>query len=118
MDIDKLTQTKACRSKYYSFSTLLDIDKLTRRNDSRLLHLGFSTLLDIDKLTLWTNQLTRENVLVLCWILINLHPNAKDLFVSGFSTLLDIDKLTPGIRRRPKRRCFSTLLDIDKLTHV
>ena len=56
-----------------SFSTLLDIDKLTHARLQRPEYLGFSTLLDIDKLTpdIPTNAV--ELVLVLCWILINLH---------------------------------------------
>ena len=55
----------------------------------------FSTLLDIDKLTLDTAQSTPGEVLVLCWILINLHPLRYGVIIApSFSTLLDIDKLT------------------------
>ena len=35
----------------------------------------FSTLLDIDKLTLYYNYASKHVVLVLCWILINLHKH-------------------------------------------
>ena len=73
LDIDKLTQ-RAPRAKWKkSFSTLLDIDKLTPCNVSPCRYTGFSTLLDIDKLTLITFLAIAFFVLVLCWILINLH---------------------------------------------
>ena len=56
-------------------------------------------------------------VLVLCWILINLHIGGSvGASVPGFSTLLDIDKLTLFTLRIAGSLSFSTLLDIDKLT--
>ena len=39
--------------------------------------LSFSTLLDIDKLTHWCHDRHQDGVLVLCWILINLHSSSK-----------------------------------------
>ena len=41
-----------------------------------LVDVGFSTLLDIDKLTLIKALYIDDTVLVLCWILINLHRSA------------------------------------------
>ena len=73
MDIDKLTLAKIINSMIAGFSTLLDIDKLTRRGHGQQACRGFSTLLDIDKLTLCVRNAQRIFVLVLCWILINLH---------------------------------------------
>ena len=58
---------------YQSFSTLLDIDKLTPTHAEYKVKNGFSTLLDIDKLTLNLMANVATLVLVLCWILINLH---------------------------------------------
>ncbi len=55
------------------FSTLLDIDKLTLPGCVVQSMSSFSTLLDIDKLTPDTVFVDSGNVLVLCWILINLH---------------------------------------------
>ena len=55
------------------FSTLLDIDKLTRAEPYGDCRSSFSTLLDIDKLTRFSLQYLVVKVLVLCWILINLH---------------------------------------------
>ena len=60
----------------YSFSTLLDIDKLTQNYDYSMRREGFSTLLDIDKLTPVFRNLAKGYVLVLCWILINLHDKS------------------------------------------
>ena len=103
-----------------------------------LLQNSFSTLLDIDKLTLADKEGVQSVVLVLCWILINLHAETR-MGVDGqvlvlcwilinlhlckrygsqysFSTLLDIDKLTPDGKCAYCNNCFSTLLDIDKLT--
>ena len=57
------------------FSTLLDIDKLTPDVINGLVGFSFSTLLDIDKLTLYYNYASKHVVLVLCWILINLHKH-------------------------------------------
>ena len=57
--------------------------------------MGFSTLLDIDKLTLMMMIVVQAMVLVLCWILINLHRKDYRNDCRSFSTLLDIDKLTP-----------------------
>ncbi len=72
--------------------------------------------MDIDKLTQRGFQQVKVIVLVLCWILINLHrAYASARMEHGFSTLLDIDKLTPDCRWVFAVCCFSTLLDIDKL---
>ena len=57
----------------FSFSTLLDIDKLTQIKSAIMTAASFSTLLDIDKLTQKEYEFKRRTVLVLCWILINLH---------------------------------------------
>ena len=73
LDIDKLTHKPAAIIRQYSFSILLDIDKLTPNALSLAASIGFSILLDIDKLTLLTIQILISLVLVLCWILINLH---------------------------------------------
>ena len=70
-----------------SFSTLLDIDKLTRTRRAMRVHDSFSTLLDIDKLTPLPQENLKRRVLVLCWILINLHlPSAVDTI--GFVLVL------------------------------
>ena len=55
------------------FSTLLDIDKLTLYFSNQSAPIRFSTLLDIDKLTQGLVLPISYLVLVLCWILINLH---------------------------------------------
>ena len=51
----------------------MDIDKLTRYYFFGYYVFCFSTLLDIDKLTLLLTDRIQILVLVLCWILINLH---------------------------------------------
>ena len=73
MDIDKLTQKLIKGREHLGFSTLLDIDKLTQIFNCTPCQLSFSTLLDIDKLTLHWHRRLLVRVLVLCWILINLH---------------------------------------------
>ena len=73
MDIDKLTPILLPRQTISCFSTLLDIDKLTLAVNRPYTNSGFSTLLDIDKLTLIMIVEELFPVLVLCWILINLH---------------------------------------------
>ena len=96
----------------------MDIDKLTLGRPQGLCLFCFSTLLDIDKLTHRKDFYPVFFVLVLCWILINLHINDRaDCIDYCFSTLLDIDKLTRYARYVKYCLCFSTLLDIDKLTH-
>ena len=77
LDIDKLTPRVMLACMVSSFSTLLDIDKLTRIAAGTECCAGFSTLLDIDKLTLCVVMLSVLPVLVLCWILINLHSAAR-----------------------------------------
>ena len=84
LDIDKLTPAFRRFNLHISFSTLLDIDKLTHKLElPKVLH-GFSTLLDIDKLTPTTNARRKKLVLVLCWILINLHSAQCSFRVPGF----------------------------------
>ncbi len=73
LDIDKLTRALRSVRGLYGFSTLLDIDKLTHYKVTLRAYKGFSTLLDIDKLTLVSRAHIITKVLVLCWILINLH---------------------------------------------
>ena len=73
MDIDKLTQMQINTAILQRFSTLLDIDKLTHSPLPLYQIVGFSTLLDIDKLTQKPVYARLMIVLVLCWILINLH---------------------------------------------
>ena len=73
MDIDKLTLRKTLYYFIKGFSTLLDIDKLTLTAHNASRAHSFSTLLDIDKLTLNGHRVRMQDVLVLCWILINLH---------------------------------------------
>ena len=79
-----------------SFSTLLDIDKLTPmvylNNKRRVLVLCW-ILINLHK---HYANITTVVVLVLCWILINLHASIYySISLLSFSTLLDIDKLTP-----------------------
>ncbi len=73
MDIDKLTLIFPEGHTNFGFSTLLDIDKLTPQKVHGHNVAGFSTLLDIDKLTQPNAGAVERSVLVLCWILINLH---------------------------------------------
>ena len=73
LDIDKLTLKNNPYIKTISFSTLLDIDKLTPMICWHSAISCFSTLLDIDKLTPASFCGHLVCVLVLCWILINLH---------------------------------------------
>ena len=73
MDIDKLTRRCFATIQTYGFSTLLDIDKLTQPVADGFDSTSFSTLLDIDKLTPQSADNISTLVLVLCWILINLH---------------------------------------------
>ena len=73
LDIDKLTLCFVLQQSHCSFSTLLDIDKLTLYPPAADYTTSFSTLLDIDKLTRQERPLNPGSVLVLCWILINLH---------------------------------------------
>ena len=73
LDIDKLTRARPMPVYGTRFSTLLDIDKLTQVLRVFCMSTGFSTLLDIDKLTLRVVENEVRAVLVLCWILINLH---------------------------------------------
>ena len=63
----------------FCFSTLLDIDKLTQLWRSISDDVCFSTLLDIDKLTPVYLVLLLIFVLVLCWILINLHYSVEGM---------------------------------------
>ena len=80
----------------------MDIDKLTHAAIKHKLTASFSTLLDIDKLTQVKNVSALLIVLVLCWILINLHDAAGGVISDwSFSTLLDIDKLTHDIKSHP-----------------
>ena len=73
LDIDKLTPQGTSADDEVCFSTLLDIDKLTPYRVKNRGRRSFSTLLDIDKLTLQPVCMLLCLVLVLCWILINLH---------------------------------------------
>ena len=63
---------------FIRFSTLLDIDKLTPKGIPHFNIERFSTLLDIDKLTHTKEQIAYQLVLVLCWILINLHLKCRE----------------------------------------
>ena len=73
MDIDELIRLLDPVKEVQGFSTLLDIDELIRTSDDVWRTLGFSTLLDIDELIhiYWLTLLIQ--VLVLCWILMNLY---------------------------------------------
>ena len=103
----------------HSFSTLLDIDKLTPVIGQGFHFLGFSTLLDIDKLTLVFCSFEQIPVLVLCWILINLH----NWYDSGkANVVLVLCWILINLHCRALKgfltHCFSTLLDIDNVVMI
>ena len=81
--------------------------------------LRFSTLLDIDKLTRRAAKMARRKVLVLCWILINLHRISE---IYDFGTVLVLCWILINLHPVPTTNLqtpgFSTLLDIDKLTQA
>ena len=73
LDIDKLILELQFNGDLYCFSSLLDIDKLILPSVLPHSSRGFSSLLDIDKLIRKRKHLPPKQVLVLCWILINLY---------------------------------------------
>ena len=84
LDIDKLIRPVIEPFNVRCFSSLLDIDKLIPLGRAYGDANSFSSLLDIDKLILEAKHTDGENVLVLCWILINLYPKLRRSMKSLF----------------------------------